>query len=260
VKLSAVIISFNEEANIADAIESVDWADEIIVVDSGSTDRTVEIASKLGAKVVYKEWKGFAEQKNFAMNLASNDLILSLDADERVTPQLRSEIKAIIESGKLADAYRIPRLSIYLGREIRHGGWYPDFQIRLFNRTRGKWNDRIIHESFQPAKDASIGTLKGNLLHYSVRSTREHGEMIASRYAPLGAEQMYREGKTTGPLRAVLSGIAAFFRSYILQAGFMDGFSGFRIAYFAAHNTLLKHLILMDLLDKNRIQDVQDRK
>lgn len=247
-KISAVLITFNEESNIAEALESVRWADEVVVVDSGSTDRTCEIAADLGAKVISREWPGFSAQKNFAISAASNDLILSLDADERVTPQLRNEIEQLRQSGKLLDAYRIPRLSVYLGREIRHGGWYPDYQIRLFDRRRGSWSDRVIHESFVPVENASVGTLRGNLLHYSVRDTRQHGEMIARRYAPLAAEQMFRDGRRTGPVRMILSGIATFFRSYLIRGGFLDGFAGFQIAYFAAHNSILKHLILYEML------------
>ncbi|MER3631985.1 MAG: glycosyltransferase family 2 protein [Blastocatellia bacterium] len=241
-RISAVIIAFNEEANIAAAIDSARFADEIVVVDSGSTDLTREIAIELGARVLEREWNGFSEQ-NFAISVAAFDWILSLDADERISPELRREIESLKLSGPLAKAYRIPRLSIYLGREIRHGGWYPDYQIRLFDRNFGKWNDRIVHESF------TVGTLRGDILHFSVRSTQEHSEIIARRYAPLTARQMLKEGRRTGPLRAILAGISSFLRSYILRAGFLDGFAGFQIAYFAAHNAILKHLILYELLN-----------
>lgn len=246
-RISAVIIAYNEEANIAEAIKSAGFADEILVVDSGSTDRTREIAADLGARVIEREWRGFSEQKNFAMRSAAYDWILSLDADERISEELRHEIEKTKTSGPDAKAYRIPRLSIYLGREIRHSGWYPDYQIRFFDRNCGKWNDRIIHESFSPAPGTPIGNLKGDILHFSVRSTQEHAEMVASRYAPLAARQMFNDGRKTGPLRAIGAGITSFTRSYLLKAGFLDGFAGFQIAYFAAHNSIVKHLILHEL-------------
>src|SRR5687767_6219676 len=149
VKISAVIICFNEEKNIADAVESVRWADEIVVVDSESTDRTSEIASEMGARVLARAWTGFAPQKEFAIRSASNDWVFSLDADERVSPELANEIIDIRERSPQADAFRIPRLSIYLGRAIRHGGWYPDKQLRLFDRRKGRWKDVIVHESVE---------------------------------------------------------------------------------------------------------------
>ena len=146
-KISAVIIAFNEERNIADAVRSVEWADEIIVVDSESTDSTREIAASLGARVVVNKWPGFSDQKQFAVDQASNDWILSLDADERISDDLRLEIDGIRNDAPSADGYRIPRLSYYMERPIRHGGWYPDLQLRLFDRTKGRWNGAVIHES-----------------------------------------------------------------------------------------------------------------
>ena len=182
--ISAVIIAFNEENDIADAINSVAWADEVLVVDSESTDRTVEIAQSLGAKVLVQSWLGFSAQKQFAVDAAANDWILSLDADERVSTALRDEIADLKVEGPNADGYTIPRLSIYLGREIRHGGWYPDRQLRLFHRRRGRWNSRIIHESFSLQPDAVEGRLRNDLLHFSVKSIEHHARMIAERYAP----------------------------------------------------------------------------
>jgi glycosyltransferase involved in cell wall biosynthesis len=165
VKISAVIITFNEEKNIGDAIRSVDWADEVLIVDSESTDRTREIAANLGAKVITRPWPGFAAQKQFAVDSASNDWILSLDADERVAETLRREIESVREKGPDKVGYTIPRLSIYLGREIRHGGWYPDRQLRLFDRRTGKWKSRVIHESFAMAEGSTVGQMNGDLLH-----------------------------------------------------------------------------------------------
>ena len=254
VKVSAVIITHNEERNIADAIRSVAWADEILVVDSESTDRTRETAEDLGARVVVKPWPGFAAQKQFATESASNDWILSLDADERVTEELRKEIEVIRRAGPKFDGYSIARRSIYLGREIRFGGWYPDRQLRLFDRRRGRWKDRIIHESFELADGLRTGKLLGDLLHYSVENPEHHARMIVGRYAPLSARQMFAEGKRTSRFKAVVSCVSAFLRSYVFKLGFLDGFPGLLIAYFAAHNSLLKHLILLELPKDKTLQ------
>lgn len=244
-QVSAVIIAFNEEDKIADAISSVRWADEVLVVDSESTDRTRDIAAELGARVIVQPWQGFSEQKQFAADSASNDWILSLDADERVTPALRDEIGQLPDRPS-ADGFTIPRLSVYMGREIRHGGWYPDRQLRLFDRRKGRWNGRIIHESFKLSGDATPGILKGDLLHYSVDGPAHHAAMIAVRYAPLAAQQMEKEGKRTSFTNALVAGWAAFIRHYFLKLGFLDGVPGFCIAWFAAHHARLKHLILLE--------------
>lgn len=245
--ISAVIISYNEEKNIGDAIRSVEWADEILVVDSESIDETRSIASGLGAKVVVQKWLGFSAQKQFAVDSASNDLILSLDADERVSPGLREEIINLPDdSGPLADGYRIPRRSIYMDRPIRHGGWYPDRQLRLFDRRKGRWKNVRIHESVSMDEGSAIAELKGDILHYSVENAAHHHRMIGERYAPLGAEQMFADGKRTSPLKIAAAAPAAFLRSYVLKLGFLDGLPGFVIAKFAAHHAFLKHLRLWE--------------
>ena len=246
-KISAVIITFNEEKNIEDAIRSVSWADEVIVVDSESTDRTRELAESLGASVRINPWPGFSVQKQFAVDHAANDWIFSLDADERVSDPLQAGIGAIRDKDVTNDAYRIPRLSYYMGRAIKHGGWYPDLQLRLFDRRKGKWNGAVIHESFEMEPGASVGKLSGDILHYSVESAEHHNLMIAERYAPLGAQRMYELGRRTSPLKAVFAAWFAFIRAYLLKAGFLDGFAGFCIAYFSAHHAFMKHLMLIDL-------------
>lgn len=246
-KITAAIITFNENKNIAAAIDSVRWADEVLVVDSESTDDTREIAESLGARVIVNKWPGFSAQKQLAADSASNDWIFSLDADERVTERLRSEIDAIKAVQSNADGYRVPRLPIYMGREIRHGGWYPDRQLRFFDRRKGRWKDVVVHESVAMEKDAVVGELEGELLHYSVAGPAEHNRMIAQRYAPLAAQQMFKDGRRSSPLKAVASGWLAFISAYIIKAGFLDGFPGFCIAYLSAHHTLLKHLLLCEL-------------
>jgi Glycosyltransferases involved in cell wall biogenesis len=251
VKISACIIAFNEEKNIRRAVESVKWADEILVVDSESADRTREIAQELGAKVIVQKWLGFSRQKQFAVDQAENDWIFSLDADEEVSPELRDEILRLKETSLQADGYRIPRLAIYMNRPIRHGGWYPDWQIRLFNRRKGKWKDVLIHESFQLNDDAKLEKLSGDILHYSVENAAHHNFMIGERYAPLAARQMFENGKRTSVAKIVFSGWFAFVRTYFLKLGILDGFPGFCIAYFAAHHAFLKHLLLWEM-QKNR--------
>lgn len=248
-RVSAVIITFNEEENIRAACESVAWADEIIVVDSESTDATREIAKARGAKVLVNKWPGFAAQKQFATDAATHDWVFSLDADERVSPELESSISALRRKSEtdLADGFRVARRTFYMGRWIRGGGWYPDYQLRLFNRRRGNWGDRLIHESFVMKPGAQVETLTGDLLHYTVRDAAHHDQMIKERYAPLGAQQMLREGKRTSSLQAAVAGPSAFVRSYFLKAGFRDGAAGLAIAKFAARHASLKHRLLLDL-------------
>ena len=250
VKITAAIISFNEEINIVGAIESVRWADQIIVVDSESTDRTRELAEGAGAIVYVNPWPGFSAQKQFATDRACNDWIFSLDADERVSDRLRDEILRLGESPGLVDGFRIPRLSVYMGREIRHGGWYPDRQLRLFDRRRGRWKDVAVHESVEMTPGSKTSSLHADIIHYSVEGPLHHHKMIGERYAPLAAEQMWKSGRRTSRLKAVFSGWAAFIRSYFLKAGFLEGFPGFCIAYFAAHHATMKHLILLELQAK----------
>jgi glycosyltransferase involved in cell wall biosynthesis len=251
VKISAVIITYNEEKNIEDAIRSVSWADEVLVVDSESTDRTREIAESLGASVRINPWPGFSLQKQLAADHAANDWVFSLDADERVSDRLKAEIGRVRENGATAEGYKIPRLSYYMGRAIKHGGWYPDLQLRLFDRRKGKWNGAVIHESVQMETGANVQKLSGDILHYSVESAEHHNRMIAERYAPLGAQRMYEMGRRSSPLKAVFASWFAFIRAYFLKAGFLDGFAGFCIAYFSAHHAFMKHLKLIELQKKN---------
>ncbi len=248
-KISAVIITLNEEENVRAACESVAWADEIVVVDSESTDATRELARACGATVIVNKWPGFAAQKQFATDAAANDWVFSLDADERVSNELRTSIEAVRkkDEANLADGYRVPRRTFYLGKWIRGGGWYPDYQLRLFNRRRGSWGDRLIHESFKLESGARVATLSGDLLHYTVRDAAQHQQMIEQRYAPLGAQQMFREGKRTSSLRMAVAGPSAFARSFILKGGWRDGAAGWTIARFAARHASLKHRLLFDL-------------
>jgi glycosyltransferase involved in cell wall biosynthesis len=255
VKISAVIIAFNEEKKLADALGSIGWADEILVVDSESIDRTREIAESFGARVVVKKWQGFSAQKQFAVEAAAYDWIFSLDADEKVSEKLRDEILLLKnrDDGPDADGFRIPRLSFYMNRPIRHGGWYPDWQMRFFDRRRGRWKDVLIHESFELEAGAKIRKLSGDILHYSWESAAQHENLIGERYAPLAARQNFENGKRTSPLKIALAGFIAFFQTYIVKGGFLDGFPGFCIARFAAHHAFLKHMLLWEM--QNRVKN-----
>jgi len=245
-RITATIITLNEAENIRAACESVAWADEVLVIDSESTDNTREIAAQMGARVVINPWPGFSKQKQFAVDQATYDWIFSLDADERLLAELRSAIDEFRAQGKrqLADGYQVARRAFYMNRWIRGGGWYPDYQLRLFNRTRGHWRDRVIHESVVMEESARVEILRGDLLHYSMRDPEHHRRMIEQRYAPLGAEQMFREGKRTSALQSSIAGPAAFIRSFILKAGFRDGSAGLTIARMAAYHASLKHSML----------------
>jgi glycosyltransferase involved in cell wall biosynthesis len=260
VKISAVIITFNEEQKIAEAIKSVAWADEILVVDSESIDRTREIAVSLGAKVLLEKWQGFSKQKQFAVISATNDWIFSLDADEIVSNKLKKEILQLkdLAENKLADGYKIPRLSFYMNRPIRGGGWYPDWQMRLFNRREGKWKDVLIHESVQMQTGARVEKLTGDILHYSVEDASHHHRMIGTRYAPLAAKQMFERGKRTSAFKIASVGLLTFLQTYILKGGFLDGLPGLCIARFAAHHAFLKHLLLWEM-QKGRESRVESR-
>jgi glycosyltransferase involved in cell wall biosynthesis len=247
VNISAVIITYNEEKNILAALESVSWANEIVIIDSNSTDRTVQIATDQGAKVIVRDWPGFSDQKQFGVDAAAHNWIFSLDADERVSPRLKEEIDTLRTSNPKAVGYRIPRLSSYMGRWIHHSGWYPDRQLRLFDRRKGRWNGRQIHESVEMNTDSKVGELSFDIHHFGVENAAEHHKMIGERYAPLGARHMFDNGKTTSPLRVAAAGPLAFLRSYVVRLGFLDGFPGFCIARFAAYHAYLKHLLLFEM-------------
>jgi len=237
-KITATIIALNEERNIARAIESLRCSDEIVVIDSGSIDRTVELAQNLGARVVESEWRGYAGQKNWAAEQASNDWILSLDADEALSEALEAEIWSLKKSGPQQDAYTMPRLARYLGRWILHSGWYPDRKIRLYNRRKATWVGDFVHESV--VVRGNVGKLDGNLLHFTCDSLSEHLKTM-DRYTTLAAQEMAARQMIVPLSRVILDPAWAFVKTYFLQRGFMDGLEGLTIAYMAAFYTFLKY-------------------
>jgi glycosyltransferase involved in cell wall biosynthesis len=237
-KISATIIACNEERNIARAIESLRSCDEILVIDSGSTDRTIEIAAKLGAEVVESPWPGYAKQKNLAAAKAKFDWILSLDADETLSEALEAEIWQLKKKGPEYDAYTMPRMAQYLGRWILHSGWYPDRKVRLYDRRRANWVGEFVHESVKV--EGSVGHLKSNLLHYTYDSLSEHLKSL-DRYTTLAAQEVVSQGETVAWPNLILDPIWTFLRTYVVQAGFLDGLEGLTIAYMAATYTFLKY-------------------
>lgn len=248
--ISATIITFNEESNIKAACESVAWADEVVVIDSNSTDATRTIAEACGARVITNTWPGFGAQKQFAVEQAKHEWIFSLDADERVSDELKQSIDSLRDAKELADGYLIARRTYYQQRWIRGGGWYPDRQLRLFKKSMGHWKQRHIHESVTMNPGARVEKLAGDLLHYTSQGAAHHHRMIGERYAPLAARQMFEEGRRTSVLGVASAGPAAFIRSLILKGGLRDGFAGFTIASFAAHHAFLKHLMLWEKQQK----------
>src|SRR5579883_3227811 len=211
-KITATIITLNEERNIARAIESLRCCDEILILDSGSVDRTVELAQKLGARVIEAGWRGYAGQKNWAAEQATHDWILSLDADEALSEALEAEIWNLKKKGPQADAYTMPRLAQYLGRWIFHSGWYPDRKVRLFDRRRAQWQGEFVHESVKV--HGTIGHLQANLLHFTCSSLSEHLKTMDS-YTTLAAEQLLATGQTVTWKRLLLEPPWTFFRTFV---------------------------------------------
>lgn len=243
-KLSVTLITRDEAADIGAAIESVSWADEIVVVDSGSTDDTVAIARRHTPRVYERDWPGYAAQKNAAAALATHDWILSVDADERVTPALAEEIRALLRQDPTAAAFRIPRVTFHLGRWIRTTDWYPDYQTRLYHRPRARWTGSLVHEGV--AVDGPVGTLTGELQHYAYRDLSEHLETIG-RYTTLAARQMREQGRRAGWLQLALHPPLAFLRNYVARGGFRDGTVGLVVSAMNAYYVFLKFAKLWEL-------------
>ena len=243
-KLSVTIITKNEAEHIGAAIDSVRWADEIVVVDCGSADDTVAIAKARGARVEHRDWTGYLDQKTYAQGLPANDWILSLDADERVTPALAREIQALLASEPPQRGYRMPRVIFHLGRWIRTTDHYPDYQLRLYDRRAGAWQGDYVHESVKIP--GPMGYLKGELEHYSYRDLADQLGRI-HHYTTLAARKMHGQGRRAGFVQLVLQPPAAFLRSYVLRWGFLDGTAGFILSAVGAYSVFLKFAKLWEL-------------
>ncbi|MEW6073116.1 MAG: glycosyltransferase family 2 protein [Planctomycetota bacterium] len=243
--LSACIIAMDEEDRIADCLRSVAFCDEVVVVDSHSRDRTREVASSLGARVIERDWPGHVAQKEFAIRAAAHDWVLCVDADERVSPALREEIVALRDAGFPGrPGWRFPRLSNYLGTWVRHGTWYPDRQLRLFDRRRGRWGGHDPHDRVE--LDGAPGRLAGDLLHVPYRSREEHLRTI-ERYTTTMAAGMFARGKRARPWNLVVNPAVRFLRFYVLKRGFLLGGRGLELAVLAARYVRLKYAKLRAL-------------
>jgi glycosyltransferase involved in cell wall biosynthesis len=242
--VSATVITFNEERNIDAALQSLSWADEIVIVDSGSTDQTLEICRRHTNRILHREWTGYVEQKNFAVECARYDWIFSLDADERSSPELVREIAELRGAGLRSGGYRIPRVACFMGRWIRHGDWYPDYQLRLFDRRQGRWQGGRVHESVRIEKD--LGTLRGEIHHYTYHSLSDYLKRLEV-YSTLAAADYLEKGKSSGPLKLVGNPLATFFKTYLLKRGFLDGVPGLLVAVMGSVSVFFKYAKLLEL-------------
>ena len=243
-RLTVTIITLNEAEHIAAAIDSASFADEIVVVDSGSTDGTADIARGKGARVLTREWTGYVDQKNYAAEQASHDWIFSLDADERIPAALAEEIQSVLAGDPKYHGYRVPRVAYHLGRWIRTTDFYPDYQTRLYNRRFATWRGAYVHESV--SVDGPSGQLKNELQHYSFTDLRDQIQRI-NHYSTLSARQMFEAGRRTGPVEIIVHPPAAFIRNYILRRGFLDGTAGLTISLMNAWSVGLKFMKLWEL-------------
>lgn len=240
-QISATVITLDEEANLGRCLASLRGvADEVVVLDSGSRDRTEQIAREGGARFFPQPWLGYGPQKNAATDRATHDWILSLDADEALSDELRASLVALKAAGPGADAYEVSRLNWYCGRFLRHSGWYPDRKVRLWRKGAARWSDATIHELVEPAPGARVGRLRGDLLHYTCLTRAQHLRTI-ERFTTLSAEALARAGRDASPWKRVASPAAHFLRDYVLKLGFLDGIQGFHACRLSAYATWLKY-------------------
>ncbi|MBT3586035.1 MAG: glycosyltransferase family 2 protein [Halobacteriovoraceae bacterium] len=248
IKLSVAIIAFNEENNIERCINSVkDIADEILVVDSYSTDKTEAICLRMGAKVIKNPFKGHIEQKNFALKETSSEYVLSLDADEALDELLQKNIKAAKEDWQ-ADGYQFNRLTNYGGHWVKHCGWYPDRKLRLFHKNKGCWGGTNPHDIVEMEKDSNIKKLGGNLLHYSYKSVTDHISQT-NYFTTIAATALFKNGKRSSIFKIATRPFLQFVRDYFLFLGFLDGRNGFYICYINALSAFLKYVKIKELQD-----------
>ncbi len=247
VKISAIVITYNEERNIERCINSLKGVvDEIIVIDSFSTDKTKEICLANDVKFYAHNWEGFGKQKNYGIYQASYDLILSIDADEALSETLKQSILEIKNATTTGEAYEMNRLTNYCGQWIKYCGWYPDRKLRIWYRQQGLWNDADVHEKIEFKTPVRKRLLKGDLLHYSYYTLSEHFQRIA-KYSTLSAEKAFKSGKKSNILKIVFSPFLRFIRNYFFKLGILDGFYGYAISKIEAHGVFIKYLTLYKL-------------
>jgi glycosyltransferase involved in cell wall biosynthesis len=243
-KISAIVITYNEEKNIRRCLSSIDWVDEIVVVDSGSKDNTKRIASEFTERIFDIKWEGFGKAKDFAKKKASHQWILSVDADEVITQNLKDEIQKITKSEDSLDGYYIPRRSNFLGKWIKHGGWYPDYVLRLFKRDKAEFSHSMVHEKVEVT--GKTGYLRNDLLHYTDPNFDHYLEKL-NRYTSLGAEELFRKGRSAKLFDVIFRPWAVFFKMFFVKKGFLDGLSGFILAVSSAFHVFSKYVKLWHL-------------
>ena len=249
-RVSVAIITCNEERNIRECLASVSWANDIVVVDNGSTDRTLEICAEFHARIFVEEWKGYARQKNSAIEKTRNEWVLSLDADERVTPELRQEIQRLPEKGGSPVGYFIPRKNFFLGRWIRRCGWYPDYNLRLFQKSKGGFLERAVHE--RVAVKGRTGTLQSPLVHETYRSLSDYLQRM-DRYSTLAAVEMYHQQRKFHLVDLIFRPPFTFFQMYLLRAGFLEGYKGWILSVLYAFYTFTKYIKLKEMADTQQL-------
>jgi len=242
-KISALVITYNEELNIERCLSSLCFTDEIVVLDSFSTDRTVEIARRFTANVSQREFTGFSDQKNAAMDLAANDWAMIVDADEVVTPQLAAEVAKAVEEGRF-DAYRMPRLTHFLGKPIRHCGWYPDYVVRLARKSKARFGDRLVHETLDV--DGRIGTLKSDLVHFTCRDLHDLVLKTVA-YSRAAARQKLREGERFRLSKLLIAPGLIFLKKYVAKQGYRDGLRGFVLCTMGLIGVFLRYAMLWEM-------------
>ena len=243
-KLSAIILTLDEEENIQRCLESLVWMDEIVVVDTGSSDKTKEIVAKYTNKIFDLKWEGFGKSKEYAKNKATGEWVLSIDADEVVSNELKNEIVSKRNSSEEIDGYFIPRKSNFLGKWIKHSGWYPDYVLRLFRRDRSSFTPEQVHE--RVVINGRVGYLKNEILHYTDPNLNHYLEKL-NRYTTLSAEEMYRQGKASSLFDIVFRPIAIFLKMYLFKLGFLDGITGLILACCSSFHVFFKYAKLWHL-------------
>lgn len=249
-QISACVITFNEEKNIEACLQSISWVEEIIVVDSMSTDATLEISRRFTQKVYQKEWQGHVRQKNYALQFAQHEWVLCLDADERVSPELRREIEDhLSRDQQQVDGYLFPRHSYYLGKWINHGGWYPDYKLRLFKKSKGTWGGKDPHD--RVILNGAAAYLTSDLLHYVYRNLSHQLKTVDS-FSSISASIMNGEGASFSPASLIFRPLGKFLGTYFIKRGFLDGLPGFIIAVASSFYVFLRYAKLWELQQKSR--------